>query len=279
MPPDLRDKVIVITGAAGGLGEATARRFAAEGSRVVGVDIAEHAIGDLALRANLTTAFLCCKHGIPHLLDSEPAGGSVINTASFLSIMGAATSQMSYAAAKAGVLALTRDLGVNLARRGVRVNALCLGPVQTPALRPPVRRRPAEVQRRVAHLPMGRFGTADEVAGTVAWLASADSGFVTATGIPVDGGITAAYTVPSEPPLGYRRQGGEPSARPRRPRGTDARGAMGRSPVRAGPRLAARAAGARAPHLRGSDRRRTRAPSVSPRRAGVHRLAAAPRRA
>jgi NAD(P)-dependent dehydrogenase (short-subunit alcohol dehydrogenase family) len=246
----LSERVCVITGAAGGIGQATADRLAREGATVVGVDLADHSVGDLSLQAdltdedgvrevygrvreefgridvlfnnaglndpddgpamettlptwdrvlsaNLTTAFLCCKHGIPHLLETDPGGGSVINTASFLSVMGAATSQMAYSAAKAGVLALSRDLGINLARSGVRVNALCIGPVDTPSLRVLFADDPAKVALRNAHMPMGRFGDAGEVAATVAYLASDDAGYVTASAFPLDGGITAAYTIPS----------------------------------------------------------------------------------
>ena len=149
------------------------------------------------LSADLTTVFLCCKHGIPHLLDNDPPGGSVINTASFLAGMGAASAQMAYSAAKAGVLQLSRDLGVHLARRGVRVNALALGPIETPQLRALFSGlSPDETARRFIHYPMGRFGTLDELAGTVAYLASDDSGFVTGSAFPVDGGIPAAFTVP-----------------------------------------------------------------------------------
>jgi len=148
--------------------------------------------------ANLTTTFLSCKHGIPYLLRNDPPSGSVINTASFLAEMGAATSQMAFSAAKAAVIQLSRDLGTNLARRGVRVNALCLGPIETPQLRrlfdslPP-----GELPKRLIHYPMGRFGTLDEFAGTVAYLASDDSGFVTGSSFPINGGITTAFTVPS----------------------------------------------------------------------------------
>ena len=150
------------------------------------------------LAANLTTVFLCCKHGIPYLLDNDPPGGSVINTASFLAGMGAASSQMAYSAAKAGVIQLSRDLGVHLARRGVRVNALVLGPIETPQLRALFAGLSAEeTARRFVHYPMGRFGTLDELAGTVAYLASDDAGFVTGSAFPVDGGIPAAFTVPS----------------------------------------------------------------------------------
>src|SRR6202012_4485683 len=98
--------------------------------------------------ANLTSVFLCCKHGIPYLLTNDPPGGSVINTTSFLAVMGAATAQMAYSAAQAGVLALARDLGINLAKRGVRVNALCMGPVDTPALRELFADDPEQVARR-----------------------------------------------------------------------------------------------------------------------------------
>ena len=150
------------------------------------------------LAANLTTVFLCCKHGIPFLLDNDPPGGSVINTASFLAVMGAASAQMAYSAAKAGVIQLSRDLGVHLARRGVRVNALVLGPIETPQLRALFAGLSAEeTARRFVHYPMGRFGTLDELAGTVAYLASDDAGFVTGSAFPVDGGIPAAFTVPS----------------------------------------------------------------------------------
>ena len=150
------------------------------------------------LAANLTTVFLCCKHGIPFLLDNDPPGGSVINTASFLAVMGAASAQMAYSAAKAGVIQLSRDLGVHLARRGVRVNALVLGPIETPQLRALFAGLSAEeTARRFVHYPMGRFGALDELAGTVAYLASDDAGFVTGSAFPVDGGIPAAFTVPS----------------------------------------------------------------------------------
>jgi NAD(P)-dependent dehydrogenase (short-subunit alcohol dehydrogenase family) len=111
----------------------------------------------------------------------DPPGGSAINTATFLATKGAATAQMAYSASRAGVLALSRDLGVNLARRGVRVNALCIGPIDTPALRELFADDPAEVARRNVHIPTGRFGTVEEVAGTVAYLASDDSGFLTMT--------------------------------------------------------------------------------------------------
>ena len=155
-------------------------------------------VWERVLAANLTTTFLCCKHAIPHLLDNDPPSGSVINTASFLAVMGAASSQMAYSVAKAGVLQLTRDLGVHLGRRGVRVNALVLGPIETPQLRALFEGiGDDEIARRFVHYPMGRFGTLEELAGTVAYLASDDAGFITGAAFPLDGGITSAFTVPS----------------------------------------------------------------------------------
>jgi NAD(P)-dependent dehydrogenase (short-subunit alcohol dehydrogenase family) len=241
----LDGRVCVITGAAGGIGTATAERFAAEGARVVGVDLREHAIGELALQCDLTdeqavaglyatvrerlgrvdvlfnnagisptddasviettleawervqttnlrSVFLCCKHGIPHLL--EGGGGSVINTASFVAVMGAATSQISYTASKGGVLALSRELGVEFAKRGVRVNALCPGPVDTPLLRELYASDPVQAQRRMVHVPMGRFADATEIANAVLFLASDESSYVNATTFLVDGGLAGAYT-------------------------------------------------------------------------------------
>jgi NAD(P)-dependent dehydrogenase (short-subunit alcohol dehydrogenase family) len=243
----LEGKVCVITGAAGGIGAATAALFAREGARVVGVDVREHDVGELSLLADLTdelvvtdlyaqvaselgrvdvlfnnagvsppddasvlnttletwervqsanlrSVFLCCKHGIPHLLDA--GGGSVINTASFVAVMGAATSQVSYTASKGGVLALSRELGVEFARRGVRVNALCPGPIDTPLLRELFAKDPEKAARRMVHIPMGRFGLAEEIANAALFLASDESSFVTATSMLVDGGISGAYTTP-----------------------------------------------------------------------------------
>jgi NAD(P)-dependent dehydrogenase (short-subunit alcohol dehydrogenase family) len=243
----LEGKVCVITGAASGIGAETARLFASEGARVVGVDVAEGAEGELALRANvadedevrdmysqaekemgrvdvlfnnagispdddvsvletsleawqrvqdvnLKSVFLCCKHGIPHLLDS--GGGSVINTASFVAVMGAATSQISYTASKGGVLALSRELGVEFARRGVRVNALCPGPVNTPLLQELFAKDPEKAARRLVHLPMGRFAEALEIAQGALFLASDDSSYVTASTFLVDGGLSGAYVTP-----------------------------------------------------------------------------------
>jgi NAD(P)-dependent dehydrogenase (short-subunit alcohol dehydrogenase family) len=144
---------------------------------------------------NLTSVFLCCKHGIPHLLDNE-RGGSVINTASFVAVMGAATSQISYTASKGGVLALSRELGVEFARRGVRVNALCPGPVDTPLLRELFAADPEKAARRLVHVPMGRFARAEEIAAGALFLASDESSFVTATTFLVDGGLSGAYVTP-----------------------------------------------------------------------------------
>jgi NAD(P)-dependent dehydrogenase (short-subunit alcohol dehydrogenase family) len=243
----LEGKVCVITGAAGGIGEATARVFEREGGRVVGVDLRTHDVGTLALQADLTdesavaglyervrselgridvlfnnagisptddasvvdtgmdawdrvqdanlkSVFLCCKHGIPHLL--ENGGGSVINTASFVAVLGSATSQISYTASKGGVLALSRELGVEFGRRGVRVNALCPGPVDTPLLRELYAKDPEQAARRMVHVPMGRFAQAEEIANAVLFLASDESSYVNATTFLVDGGITGAYTTP-----------------------------------------------------------------------------------
>ena len=244
----LEGKVCVITGAAGGIGGATARVFAREGARVVGVDVLPHEVGELALTADLTdepsvsdlyarvreelgridvlfnnagisptddasvldtdlevwehvqatnlrSVFLCCKHGIPHLL--EGGGGSVINTASFVAVLGSATSQIAYTASKGGVLALSRELGVEFAARGVRVNALCPGPIDTPLLRELYAADPVQAARRMVHVPMGRFGRADEIANAVLFLASDESSYVNATSFLVDGGISGAYTTPA----------------------------------------------------------------------------------
>ncbi|QHA02647.1 SDR family oxidoreductase [Streptomyces broussonetiae] len=146
--------------------------------------------------ANLTSIFLCCKHGIPHLLSTRPAGGSVINAASFLAAVGSATAPMAYTAAKAGVVQLTRDLAVHLARSGVRVNAVLFGPVETPEQRAVFERNPGALEQRMVHWPMGRFGTLEEAAGAIAFLAGDDSGFITGAALPLDGGITEAFTVP-----------------------------------------------------------------------------------
>jgi NAD(P)-dependent dehydrogenase (short-subunit alcohol dehydrogenase family) len=243
----LKDKVAVITGAAGGIGLATAELFAAEGAHVVGVDLREHEVGELSLIADLTdeqavidlysaarerfgridvlfnnagisptdddsvlktdvdawqrvqdanlkSVFFCCKYGIPHLLES--GGGSVINTASFVAVMGAATSQISYTASKGGVLAMSREMGVEFARSGVRVNALCPGPIATPLLMELFAKDPERAARRLVHVPMGRFGEPDEIAKAALFLASDDSSFMTASSLLIDGGINGAYTTP-----------------------------------------------------------------------------------
>jgi len=247
MAARLDGKVCVITGAASGIGAEASRLFAAEGARVVGVDIDPGSEGELALEAdvsdeeqvrgmyerareelgridvlfnnaginptddtsvletsleawqrvqdvNLRSVFLCCKHGIPHLLEGD--GGSVINTASFVAVMGAAVSQISYTASKGGVLSLSRELGVEFARRGVRVNALCPGPVNTPLLQELFADDPQKAARRLVHLPMGRFAETREVAQAALFLASDESSYVTASTFLVDGGLSAAYLTP-----------------------------------------------------------------------------------
>jgi NAD(P)-dependent dehydrogenase (short-subunit alcohol dehydrogenase family) len=143
---------------------------------------------------NLRGVFLCCKHGIPHLLES--GGGSVINTASFVAVMGAAVSQISYTASKGGVLALSRELGVEFARRGVRVNALCPGPVATPLLLELFAKDEEQAARRMVHVPMGRFGEPREIANAALFLASDESSYVNATSFMVDGGLSGAYVTP-----------------------------------------------------------------------------------
>jgi len=250
----LDGKVAVITGAASGIGKASAKRFAAEGASVVVVDLVDEPgeslaaeIGGLYIHAdvtdageveamydaaierfgtlddcfnnagisppdddsiletgieawnrvqqvNLTSVFLCCKAGIARLL--EHGGGSVINTASFVAILGAATSQISYSASKGGVLSMSRELGVQFARQGVRVNALCPGPVNTPLLQELFAKDPERAARRLVHVPMGRFGEPEEIAAAAAFLASDDASFITAATFLVDGGISAAYVTP-----------------------------------------------------------------------------------
>ncbi len=145
-------------------------------------------------RVNLTSVFLCCKYVIPYM---QKAGkGSIINTASFVATMGAATSQIAYTASKGGVLSMTRELGVQFAREGIRVNALSPGPVNTPLLRELFAKDQARAARRLIHIPMGRFADASEIAAAVAFLASDDSSFITASNFLVDGGISAAYVTP-----------------------------------------------------------------------------------
>jgi len=146
---------------------------------------------------NLTSVYLCCRHGIPHLLENDgPLRGSVINTASFVATLGAATSQISYTASKGGVLAMSREMGVEFARRGVRVNALSPGPVDTPLLRELFAKDPERAARRLVHVPMGRFARAEEMASAVLFLASDESSFITASNFLVDGGISGAYVTP-----------------------------------------------------------------------------------
>ncbi|MDQ4054292.1 MAG: 3-oxoacyl-ACP reductase [Actinomycetota bacterium] len=143
---------------------------------------------------NLTSVYLCCKAALPYML--EQGRGSIINTASFVAVMGAATSQISYSASKGGVLSMTRELGVQFAREGVRVNALCPGPVNTPLLKELFAKDEERAARRLVHVPMGRFGEPEEMAAAVLFLASDDSSFMTASTFLVDGGISGAYVTP-----------------------------------------------------------------------------------
>nr|WP_253840529.1 3-oxoacyl-ACP reductase [Actinokineospora globicatena] len=143
---------------------------------------------------NLTSVFLCSKYAIEHM--RRAGKGTVINTASFVAVMGAATSQISYSASKGGVLAMSRELGVQFAREGIRVNALCPGPVNTPLLRELFAADPERAARRLVHIPLGRFAEPEEIAAAVAFLASDDSSFMTASQFLVDGGISGAYVTP-----------------------------------------------------------------------------------
>jgi NAD(P)-dependent dehydrogenase (short-subunit alcohol dehydrogenase family) len=143
---------------------------------------------------NLTSVYLCCKYAIEQML--AHGGGSIINTASFVAVLGSATSQISYTASKGGVLAMSRELGVQFAREGIRVNALCPGPVNTPLLKELFAKDPERANRRLVHVPMGRFGEPEEIAAAVTFLASDDSSFITASTFLVDGGISGAYATP-----------------------------------------------------------------------------------
>jgi NAD(P)-dependent dehydrogenase (short-subunit alcohol dehydrogenase family) len=246
--------VAVVTGGGSGIGLATVRRFAAEGARVVVVDLnaeagkaaaaevgGECVVADVAdepavralfdgvverhgrldvafnnagisppdddsilqtgldawervNRVNLTSVYLCCKYAIPYM--RRQGKGSVINTASFVALMGAATSQIAYTASKGGVLAMSRELGVQFAREGIRVNALCPGPVATPLLMELFAKDPERAARRLVHVPMGRFAEPEEIAAAASFLASDDASFITASTFLVDGGISGAYVTP-----------------------------------------------------------------------------------
>jgi NAD(P)-dependent dehydrogenase (short-subunit alcohol dehydrogenase family) len=251
----LDDKVVVITGAAGGIGREAALLFSAEGASVCvadvnaeageqtaaecrdaffhevdvtspesvqgmyratverygGIDVLYNNAGIMppddgsiletdveawarVQEVNTKGVYLCCKHGIPHLL--ERGGGSVINVASFVALAGAATSQISYTASKGAVLSMSRELAVEFARRGVRVNALCPGPVETPLLMRLFDETPGALERRLVHLPMGRLAHAKEIAYGALFLASDESSYVNGATFLVDGGLTAAYVTP-----------------------------------------------------------------------------------
>jgi NAD(P)-dependent dehydrogenase (short-subunit alcohol dehydrogenase family) len=254
----LENKVVLITGAGSGIGRESALRCAAEGARIVAVDVnagsagetvaqveerggtgltveadvsragdaermvqaAEETYGrldvlfnnagishiddddavktdedvwDLTMQVNLKGVFLGCKFGIPAL--RRAGGGSIINTASFVALLGAATPQIAYTASKGGVLSMTRELAVIHAREKIRVNALCPGPLRTELLMKYLNTEEKR-QRRLVHIPMGRFGEAEEIAQTVLFLASEESSYITGSSFVVDGGITAAYVTP-----------------------------------------------------------------------------------
>ena len=159
----------------------------------VSVTDTDEAIWDKVIDIDLKGVFLCCKYGVPALL--RAGGGVIVNVASFVSWMGAATPQIAYTAAKGGVLSMTREIATEFARRGIRANALCPGPIETPLLRD-LLADPQRRERRLVHIPMGRFGQPEEIAKAALFLASDDSSYMTGASLLIDGGITAAYVTP-----------------------------------------------------------------------------------
>ena len=158
------------------------------------IEITERDVWQRVQDINLKSVYLCCKAALRHMVPQQK--GSIINTASFVAVMGSATSQISYTASKGGVLAMSRELGVQFARQGIRVNALCPGPVNTPLLQELFAKDPERAARRLVHVPLGRFAEPEELAAAVAFLASDDSSFITASTFLVDGGISSAYVTP-----------------------------------------------------------------------------------